>query len=177
MFFLMHLFCPQQYLKCSSSEVCQCSVGPINSEGVRGPQIGPTLGTLSSHLVTYSMSRLCCAPHPSYSSPFIVVRSLWTAAAFSCSFFFIITHIHLCIPAANLVPMADGLGLRVVSTALRLRAYYISLSTAPIVVYSAAEVSKVPQLDINLVSGHLHSPHRQDSSEILPFLIEIDVVK
>src|SRR6266568_428263 len=106
------------------------------------------------------MSRLCCAPHPSYSSPFIVVRSLWTAAAFSCSFFFIITHIHLCIPAANLVPMADGLGLRVVSTALRLRAYYISLSTAPVVVYSAAEVSKVPQLDINLVSGHLHSPHR-----------------
>src|SRR6266581_7505797 len=115
---------------------------------------------LSSHLVTHSMSRLCCAPHPSHSSPFIVVHSLRTAATFSCSFFFIITYIHLCIPVTDLVPMADGLGLRVVSTALGLRAYYISLSTPPIVVYSAAEVSKVPQLDINLVSGHLHSPHR-----------------
>src|SRR6266704_6137770 len=103
---------------------------------------------LSSHLVTYSMSRLRRAPRPSHSSPFVVVHSLRTAAAFSRSFFSIITHVHLCIPAADLVPTADGLGFRVVSTALGLRAYYISLSTAPIVVYSAAEVLKVPQLDI-----------------------------
>src|SRR6266581_979588 len=105
------------------------------------------------------MSRLRCASHPSHSSPFIVVCSLQTAATFSCSLFFIITYIHLCIPAANLVPTANGLGLRVVSTAPGLRAYYISLSTAPVVVYSAAEVSKIPQLDINLVSSLLHSPY------------------
>src|SRR5437660_113428 len=105
------------------------------------------------------MSRLHCAPHPSYSSPFVVVRSLQTVATFSRSLFFIITHVHLCIPATDLVPTADGLGLRVVSTAPGLRAYYISLSTAPIVVYSATEVLKVPQLDINLVSRHLHFPN------------------
>src|SRR6266571_9303363 len=115
---------------------------------------------LSSHLVTYSTSRLCRAPHPSHSSPFVVVRSLRTAAAFSCGFFSIITYVHLCILAADLVPTADGLGLRVVSTAPGLRAYCISLSTAPVIVYSAAEVLKIPQLDINLVSGHLYSPHR-----------------
>src|SRR5438270_12947562 len=56
--------------------------------------------------------------------------------------------------AADLVLTADGLGLRVVSTAPGLRAYCISLSTAPIVVYSAAEVLKIPELDINLDSGH-----------------------
>src|SRR6266702_2912527 len=115
------------------------------------------------------MSRLCRAPHPSHSSPFVVVCSLWTAAAFSCGFFFIITHVHLCILAADLVPMADGLGLRVVSTVLGIRAYYISLSTAPVVVYSAAEVLKVPQLDINLVSRHLHSPHKGEVEELLRF--------
>jgi len=54
---------------------------------VRGPLLGLTLGTLSFHLDTSSMSRLCCASHPSFPSSFIVVCSPRTAAAFSCSFF------------------------------------------------------------------------------------------
>ena len=62
--------------------------------GVRGPAIGPTLATLSFHLKHLSL------------------HSRTTAAAFSSGFLFNYIR-HLCIPAADLVPAADGLGLRV----------------------------------------------------------------
>ena len=84
---------------------------------VRGPAIGPTLGTLSFHLATLFLHRGYTTHHILHSpSPFVVVRSPRTTAVLSRPFSYL-TYVHLCIPAADLVPAADGLGFRVSSTA------------------------------------------------------------
>jgi len=48
-----------------------------------------------------------------FPSLFVVVHTLQTAAAIFSGFFLIYLR-HLCIPAADLVLTADGLGLRVI---------------------------------------------------------------
>ena len=84
---------------------------------VRGPVIGPTLGTLSFHLVTLSMSRLRRASYPSFSLPLCSCTLSSDHCRILSRPFSYLTYVHLCIPAADFVPAADGLGFRVSSTA------------------------------------------------------------